>query len=152
MWSIWKKRNRRLFEDCESNALQLKSPFLSTLLDWVVSFVPNFSSFCFVDFVNFLDFRPHYGGCFSCILFVYANFSSSLINYYSSKKDWSDEINIRGGFDLMIKVVEMIIKVLSSSCSIYIFFAYRLIPCTKHWVGLAVKFTYPFLYNLFWTY
>jgi len=49
---------RRPFEDCESNVLQLKSSFLSSLLDWAVFFVSNFSSYSLVDFVNFLDFRP----------------------------------------------------------------------------------------------
>ena len=56
----------------------------------------------------------------------------------------------------MIKVVEMIIKVSSSSCSICIFFFFAnrfcIIPCTEHQVGLVVKFTYPFLYNVFWAY
>jgi hypothetical protein len=55
----------------------------------------------------------------------------------------------------MIKVVEMIIKVLSSSCSTCIFFLanrFCIIPCTKHQVGLVVKFTYPFLYNVCWAY
>jgi hypothetical protein len=50
--------------------LQLKSSFLSAL-DWVVTFVPNFSSSNLVNFVNFLDFRLLWGSCFSCILFMY---------------------------------------------------------------------------------
>jgi hypothetical protein len=48
-------KNRLLFEDCESNVLQFKSSFLKSLLDWGITFVPNFSSFNLVD-VNFLDF------------------------------------------------------------------------------------------------
>jgi hypothetical protein len=58
MQSIWRERNRCLFKDRESNVLKLKSFFLSALLDWVASFVPNFSSSNLVDLVNFLDFRP----------------------------------------------------------------------------------------------
>jgi hypothetical protein len=57
---IWRERNQRLFEDRESNVhfvLQLKSSFLSSLLDWAVSSVPNFSSSSLVDLENFLDFR-----------------------------------------------------------------------------------------------
>jgi len=33
--------NRRLFEDCKSNILCLKSVLLRFLLDWAVIFVPN---------------------------------------------------------------------------------------------------------------
>jgi hypothetical protein len=58
MWSIWRERNWCLFEDCESNVLCLKSS-LSSLLDWAVAFVPNFSSSNLVDLVHFLDFRHH---------------------------------------------------------------------------------------------
>jgi hypothetical protein len=50
------ERNRRLFEDSESYGLQLKASFLSSLLDWIVTFVPNFSLSNLEDFVNFLDF------------------------------------------------------------------------------------------------
>ena len=60
MWSIWKERNPCLFEDRKSNVLQLKSSFLSALLDWFVSLVPNFFSSNLVDLVNFLDFRLQY--------------------------------------------------------------------------------------------
>jgi hypothetical protein len=58
MWSIWREINRHIFEDRDSIVLQLKSSFLSALLDWAVTFVPNFSSSNLVDFVSFLDFRP----------------------------------------------------------------------------------------------
>jgi hypothetical protein len=58
MWSIWRVSNRRFFEDHESNVLQLKPSFLSALLDWAVTIVPNFSSSNLVDLVNFLDFQP----------------------------------------------------------------------------------------------
>jgi hypothetical protein len=53
-----RKKNQCLFEDHESNVIQLKSSFLSALLDCVVNFVPNFSSSNLVDLVNLLDFRP----------------------------------------------------------------------------------------------
>jgi hypothetical protein len=58
MWTICRERNRHLFEDCETNVLHLKASFLSSLLDWALTFVPNFSS-NIVGFVNFLDFRSH---------------------------------------------------------------------------------------------
>jgi hypothetical protein len=58
MWSIWRERNHRLFKDCKSNVVQLKSSFLRALLDWVISFIPNFSSSNLADPINFLDFRP----------------------------------------------------------------------------------------------
>jgi hypothetical protein len=54
---IWRERNRRLFEDLESNVLCLKSSFFRLLLDWVVAYVPNFSSSNLVDLVDLLDFR-----------------------------------------------------------------------------------------------
>jgi len=44
MWSIWREMNRRLFENCVSYKLYLNSFFLRSLLDWVVVYVPNFSS------------------------------------------------------------------------------------------------------------
>jgi hypothetical protein len=37
--------------------LQLKSSFLSALLDWAVTFVPNFSSSNLLGLFDFLDFR-----------------------------------------------------------------------------------------------
>jgi len=43
MWSICIEINLHLFEDHECNVLQLKSS-LSSLIDWALSFVPNFSS------------------------------------------------------------------------------------------------------------
>jgi hypothetical protein len=55
MWSIWRERNRRLFEDSESNVLFQKSSFLRSLLDWVIVNVPNFDSENLVDLICFLD-------------------------------------------------------------------------------------------------
>jgi hypothetical protein len=37
--------------------VQLKASFLSFLLEWAVTSVPNFSFSNLVDFVNFLDFE-----------------------------------------------------------------------------------------------
>jgi hypothetical protein len=58
MWIILRERNRRFFEDRESNVIQIKSSFLNALLDWAVTFVPNFSSSNLVDLVHFLDLQP----------------------------------------------------------------------------------------------
>jgi hypothetical protein len=55
MWSILRERNRRLFEDSESNVLLLKSFFLRSLPDWTLAYVPNFSSGNLVDLICFLD-------------------------------------------------------------------------------------------------
>jgi len=55
MWSIWRERNRRLFEDSESNVLLLKSSFLRSLLDLALAHVPNFSLGNLIDLICFLD-------------------------------------------------------------------------------------------------
>jgi hypothetical protein len=55
MWSIWRERNCRIFEDSESNVLLLKSSFLTSLLDWALAHVPTFSSGNLVDLICFLD-------------------------------------------------------------------------------------------------
>jgi hypothetical protein len=54
MWSIWRERNRRIFEDSESNVLLLKSS-LRSLLDWALAHVPTFSLGNLVDLICFLD-------------------------------------------------------------------------------------------------
>jgi hypothetical protein len=55
MWSIWRERNRWIFENSESNVLLLKSSFLRSLLDWALAHVPTFSSGNLVDLICFLD-------------------------------------------------------------------------------------------------
>jgi hypothetical protein len=49
----FERENQHLFEDCESNVLQLKSSFFSALLDWAVTFIPNFSSSNLENLVTF---------------------------------------------------------------------------------------------------
>jgi hypothetical protein len=51
------RRKSKSFEDRKSNVFKLKSS-LSSHLDWVITFVPNFSSSNLLDLVNFLDFLP----------------------------------------------------------------------------------------------
>jgi hypothetical protein len=53
MWSIWRERNRRIFEKSETNVLFLKSSFLSSLLGWVLVYVPTFVSTNLVDLISF---------------------------------------------------------------------------------------------------
>jgi hypothetical protein len=57
--------------------LYLKSSLLSSLLDWVVASVPNFSS------SNVVNLDTIRAVVFSCMLFVYEGFAFLLINYYS---------------------------------------------------------------------
>jgi hypothetical protein len=76
MWSIWRERNRRLFEDHESKVMCLKSLFffflllLRFLLDYAVVYVPNFSSSNLLNIFYFLDCNSLYGVWLSCILLV----------------------------------------------------------------------------------
>jgi len=55
MWSIWRERNRRIFEDNEYDVLLLKSSFLRSLPNWALVHVPTFSSGNLVDLICFLD-------------------------------------------------------------------------------------------------
>jgi hypothetical protein len=55
MWSIWRERNRRIFEDSEFNVLLLKSSFLRSLLNWALAHVPILSSGNLVDLICSLD-------------------------------------------------------------------------------------------------
>jgi hypothetical protein len=55
MWSIWREKNRRLFEDSESNELFQKSSFFISLLVWVIENVPNFVLENLVDLICILD-------------------------------------------------------------------------------------------------
>jgi hypothetical protein len=57
MWSIWRERNRRIFEDSESNVLLLKSLFLRSLLYWAHAHVPTFSSGDLIYLICFLNFN-----------------------------------------------------------------------------------------------
>jgi hypothetical protein len=52
--SIWRVRNRRIFEDSETNVLFLKSSFLRSLFGWVLVNVPNFVSTTLVDLISLL--------------------------------------------------------------------------------------------------
>ena len=40
-WSIWRERNRRVFEKCECSNHSLKSSFLYIFWDWVRSFLKS---------------------------------------------------------------------------------------------------------------
>jgi hypothetical protein len=56
MWIIG-ERNRRLFENSETNVFFLKSSFLRSLLDWAIVYVFNFPSGNLVHLICFLDFN-----------------------------------------------------------------------------------------------
>jgi hypothetical protein len=55
MWSIWREKNWRLFEESMSKVLSQKFSILRSLLDWVIVHVPNFDSMNLVDLICFLD-------------------------------------------------------------------------------------------------
>ena len=58
MWCLWRERNARHFEDCESTIPELKLLFFQTLYEWVLalgslSFLPggDNESLCFLSFL-----------------------------------------------------------------------------------------------------
>ena len=51
IWCIWRERNARSFEGCDSSLLEIKSFFLHTLFEWSVVF----SHFSCSSFSLFLD-------------------------------------------------------------------------------------------------
>jgi hypothetical protein len=52
MWSLWRERNARTFEDRERNILDLKTLFLRTLFDWMAAS----SLFSFSNLLEFFDY------------------------------------------------------------------------------------------------
>ena len=52
-WSIWRERNRRAFENCESLDQTIKSSFLYNFWDWVTLYIGD-GSMLLLDFVNWL--------------------------------------------------------------------------------------------------
>ena len=53
MWTIWKERNRRAFDDVERNDQDLKSIFLYTFVNWARVYIKDHTLSLF-DFVNWL--------------------------------------------------------------------------------------------------
>ena len=58
MWTIWKERNYRVFEDVERSTMVVKQAFLKSLYEWMVLFSSHsFSSILdLIDCCNFLWF------------------------------------------------------------------------------------------------
>ena len=56
MWTIWKERNYRVFEDVERSTMVVKQAFLKSLYKWMVLFSSHsFSSILdLIDCCNFL--------------------------------------------------------------------------------------------------
>ena len=53
MWTIWKERNRRAFDDVERNDQEIKSIFLYTFVNWVRVYIKE-HTFSLIDFVDWL--------------------------------------------------------------------------------------------------
>jgi hypothetical protein len=47
MWSIWRERYGRCFEDCERSYVEIKLLFLRSLFDWVAGWESHFVSSLF---------------------------------------------------------------------------------------------------------
>jgi len=58
LWSIWRERNARLFEDVETVMVVLRKRVLNTLFLWLASSLCHLSVFTFVDFLNLLPVPP----------------------------------------------------------------------------------------------
>ena len=53
MWTIWKERNRRAFDDVARNDQKIKSIFLYTFVNWARVYVEE-HTFSLIDFVDWL--------------------------------------------------------------------------------------------------
>ncbi|KAL6343049.1 hypothetical protein AAG906_017861 [Vitis piasezkii] len=53
MWTIWKERNRRVFDDIERNDQDIKSIFLYTFVNWVRVYIEE-HTLSLIDFVDWL--------------------------------------------------------------------------------------------------
>jgi hypothetical protein len=58
LWSIWRERNARLFEDVETVMVVLRKRVLNTLFLWLASSLCHLGVFTFVDFLNLLPVPP----------------------------------------------------------------------------------------------
>jgi len=58
LWSIWRERNARLFEDVETVMVVLRKCVLNTLFFWLASSLCHLGVFTFVDFLNLLPVPP----------------------------------------------------------------------------------------------
>ena len=95
IWTIWKERNRRVFDDIERNDQDIKSIFLYTFVNWARVYIEE-HTLSLIDFVNWLATK--YGsGLFVPLLFaslylVYSVYTHSLAYWllmnllYLSKK------------------------------------------------------------------
>jgi hypothetical protein len=55
MWCLWRERNTRHFEDCESTIPELKLLFFQTLYEWVLA-LGSFSLSSLVEIMNLCAF------------------------------------------------------------------------------------------------
>jgi hypothetical protein len=58
LWSIWRERNARLFEDVETVMIVLRKRVLNTLFLLLASSLCYLGVFTFVDFLNLLPIPP----------------------------------------------------------------------------------------------
>ena len=56
MWTIWKERNRKAFDEVERNDQEIKSIFLYTFVDWVRVYIEE-HTFSLIDFVDWLAIK-----------------------------------------------------------------------------------------------
>ena len=53
MWTIWKEKNRRVFDDIERNDQDIKPIFLYTFVNWAKVYIKE-HTFSLIDFVDWL--------------------------------------------------------------------------------------------------
>jgi hypothetical protein len=58
LWSIWRERNARLFEDVETVMVVLRKRLLNTLYLWIAPHLCHLGVSTFVDFLNLLVVPP----------------------------------------------------------------------------------------------
>jgi hypothetical protein len=58
LWSIWRERNARLFEDVETGMVVLRKRLLNTLYLWIAPHLCHLGVSTFVDFLNLLVVPP----------------------------------------------------------------------------------------------
>ncbi|RVW42122.1 hypothetical protein CK203_085788 [Vitis vinifera] len=73
MWTIWKERNRRTFDDMERNNQDIKFIFLYTFVNWVRVYIEE-HTLSLIDFVDWLATKEFKGFLsYSCLEFVGPN-------------------------------------------------------------------------------